>query len=82
MVYIFMSKSKFDIRNRKIYLALLIFNPGKLPNIFLIPATTWQKPEVGAFVDRDYDKEGQTSEPKSGVKTLIYSGIHHFFKEL
>jgi hypothetical protein len=66
MGYVFMSKSKFDIRNRSLYLALLIFNPGQLPDIFLIPASTWQKPDE-IFVDRDYDKEGQISKPEYGV---------------
>lgn len=36
--YMFMQKSKFDITNKNLYLALLIFNVGEMPDVFLIPA--------------------------------------------
>jgi hypothetical protein len=38
--YIFIQKDKFDIDNRNLYLTLLVFKSGELPDIFLIPAET------------------------------------------
>lgn len=64
--YVFMQKSKFDIENKNLYLALLIFESGKLPDIFLIPAEAWKVPNE-VFVDRKYDKPGQKSHPEYGV---------------
>lgn len=64
--YVFMQKSKFDITNKNLYLALLIFNVGEMPEVFLIPAKAWEVPNE-IFVDRTYDKPGQTSKPKWGI---------------
>ena len=64
--YVFMSKSKFDISNKNLYLTLLLFEDGKNPDIFLIPSAAWEVPNE-VFVDRDYDKPGQTSKPEYGI---------------
>lgn len=64
--YVFTPKSKFDISNKNLYLTLLIFEPGKLPDIFLIPSQVWEVPN-DVFVDRNYDKPGQTSKPEYGI---------------
>ena len=64
--YVFMPKSKFDISNKNLYLTLLIFEHGKLPDIFLIPSQAWEVPN-DVFVDRNYDKPGQTSKPEYGI---------------
>ncbi len=64
--YVFMQKNKFDITNKNLYLALLIFEVGKLPDIFLIPSQAWEVPNE-IFVDRNYDKPGQRSVPEYGV---------------
>jgi hypothetical protein len=61
-----MPKSKFDINNKNLYLTLLVFENGKLPDIFLIPAEAWRVPNE-VFVDRAYDKPGQTSTPEYGI---------------
>lgn len=53
--YVFMQKSKFDINNKNLYLALLIFKQGNIPDIFLIPSEVWKVPNE-IFVDRKYDK--------------------------
>lgn len=42
--YVFIPKSKFDINNKNLYLTLLAFEVGKLPDIFLIPAEAWRVP--------------------------------------
>ena len=64
--YVFTPKSKFDISNKNLYLTLLIFEHGKLPDIFLIPSQAWEVPN-DVFVDRNYDKPGQTSKPEYGI---------------
>lgn len=64
--YVFMQKSKFDITNKNLYLALLLFEAGKLPDVFLIPAQAWEVPNE-MFVDRNYDKPGQKSAPEYGI---------------
>ncbi|MGE7091100.1 DUF4365 domain-containing protein [Lysinibacillus sp. NPDC048646] len=64
--YVFMQKSKFDITNKNLYLALLIFNVGEMPDVFLIPAQVWEVPNE-IFVDRNYDKPEQTSKPEWGI---------------
>lgn len=64
--YVFMQKSKFDISNKNLYLTLLIFQDGKLPDIFLIPSVAWEVPNE-VFVDRKYDKPGQKSAPEYGI---------------
>lgn len=64
--YVFMQKSKFDLDNKNLYLALLIFETSKLPDIFIIPAEAWKVPNE-VFVDRKYDKPGQKSKPEYGI---------------
>jgi hypothetical protein len=61
-----MPKSKFNIENKRLYLTLLIFKNGKLPDIFLIPSEAWKVPN-DVFVDRNYDKPGQISKPEYGI---------------
>lgn len=64
--YVFMQKSKFDIANKDLYLILLVFKSGKLPDIFLIPSEAWKECNE-VFVDRKYDKPGQKSSPEYGI---------------
>ena len=37
-----------------------------MPNVFLIPSQAWEVPNE-IFVDRIYDKPGQTSKPEWGI---------------
>lgn len=64
--YVFMQKSKFNIDNRNLYLTLLLFEQGRLPEIFLIPSEAWAQPN-DVFVNRDYGKPGQKSKPEYGI---------------
>lgn len=68
--YVFAQKSKFNISNPNLYMALLIFKEGQLPEIFLIPSQAWEVPNE-VFVDRNYDKPGQTSKPEYGINISI-----------
>lgn len=64
--YVFVRKSNFDVNDKNLYLMLLLFHNGKLPDVFLIPAEVWKKPNE-VFVDRNYDKPGQKSAPEYGI---------------
>lgn len=64
--YVFAQKSKFNIENRNLFMVLLIFKDGFLPDIFLLPSESWKVPNE-VFVDRNYDKPGQTSKPEYGI---------------
>lgn len=79
--YVFAQKSKFNISNPNLYMALLIFKEGQTPDFFLIPSEAWKVPNE-VFVDRDYDKPGQTSKPEYGVnisnKNYDILGIFNF----
>lgn len=62
--YVFMQKDKWDISNANTFLVLLLFDDGELPDVFLIPATAWQKPNA-LLCDKDY--EGLKSKPEYGI---------------
>jgi hypothetical protein len=64
--YTFVQKSKFSLENENLYLTLLIFEQGKMPDLFLIPTAAWKTPNE-VFVDKNYDKPGQTSKPEYGI---------------
>ncbi|MEK5161218.1 DUF4365 domain-containing protein [Paenibacillus urinalis] len=64
--YVFAQKSKFNIQNSNLYLALVIFMDGQMPDFFLLPAEVWKAPNE-VFVDRNYDKPGQKSKPEYGI---------------
>ena len=63
--YTFMQQEKFDLSSKNLYLALLIFEENKLPNIYLVPTSAW-KNENNMFVVRNYDM-GQKSKPEYGI---------------
>lgn len=62
--YVFMQKGKWDIQNPDYYLALLLFEDDKLPEVYLIPATAWKTPDE-LLCDKDYD--GLKSKPEYGL---------------
>lgn len=62
--YVFMQKEKWNIEDPNTYLALLLFEDGKLPEAYLIPATAWQTPNA-LLCDKDY--EGLKSKPEYGL---------------
>ena len=62
--YVFMQKEKWDIESPTTYLSLLLFEDGKLPETYLIPATAWKTPSV-LLGDKDY--EGLKSKPEYGL---------------
>lgn len=62
--YVFMQKDKWDINSPDTYLALLLFEDGKLPEIYLVPAIAWKAPNA-LFCDKNY--EGLKSKPEYGL---------------
>lgn len=62
--YVFMQKTKWNIENPDTFLSLLLFEDGKLPETYLIPATAWRI-QNDLLCDKDY--EGLKSKPEYGV---------------
>jgi hypothetical protein len=61
--YIFAQKEKFILREN-LYLVVVLFNEGNLPELFLIPSLAWRMPNQ-LIVSRDY--EGKKSKPEWGL---------------
>lgn len=64
--YVFMPKKYFDAGNPRLYLCLLLFEQGRLPDVYLIPATAWQT-ETPLLRDHDYNKPGQSGQREYGL---------------
>ena len=62
--YIFMQKEKWNIDDENIYLVLLIFEDGRFPDAFLIPAKEWKTPNQ-LLCDKNY--VGLKSKPEYGL---------------
>jgi hypothetical protein len=62
--YIFLFKSKFQIRDN-LLAAIILFNEGnENPEFYLVPSAAWKIPNA-LLVDRDY--EGKKSAPEYGL---------------
>lgn len=61
--YVFMEKDKFQL-SEDLYLALVILEEEKEPELYLICSTEWENPN-NLLVDRNY--EGKKSKPEWGV---------------
>lgn len=64
--YVFIAKSKMPELSENRLVCYLHFIDGQLPEVFVIPATAWNKPNA-VLVDRKYDKPGQNSKPEWGI---------------
>lgn len=64
--YGFMAKSKMPELTENRLVCYMHFVDGKLPDVFVIPATAWLNPSA-VLVDRKYDKPGQKSDPEWGI---------------
>lgn len=62
--YTFMKKDKWNIDDPNMYLILLIFSDYKIPDVHMIPATSWKTPNA-LLCDKDYI--GLKSAPEYGV---------------
>lgn len=61
--YVFMQKSKFEIRD-SLYLALVLLREDESPDLYLVPSIRWRS-EDKFFVSRDY--VGLKSDPEWGL---------------
>lgn len=66
--YVYLTKDAWNIERTDLYLILLIFEEGSLPNIYLIPATAWKTPNE-VFKDKDYI--GLKSDPEYGLNLSL-----------
>jgi hypothetical protein len=57
--YIFFRKEYFELREN-LYAAIVIFDSGESPKLFLVPATLWLNPNA-LFVSRDYGHQKRVS---------------------
>ena len=64
--YVFITKSKMPVLTSDRLVCYLHFLDDQLPDVFVIPATAWDKPNA-VLVERNYDKPGQTSKPEWGI---------------
>jgi hypothetical protein len=62
--YIFFRKEYFELREN-LYAAIVVFDAGESPKLFLVPATVWLKPDA-LFVSRDYGPP-KKSKPEWGI---------------
>ena len=65
--YVYITKAKMPKLSDNRFVCYLNFTDGKLPDVFVIPASVWEKPN-SIFVDRPYDKPGQKSAPEWGIQ--------------
>ena len=65
--YIFMRKSHFQPAPN-LHLALVLFDEGHPPSLYLVPSNVWLQPEP-PFVSRDY--EGLKSPPEWGLNLTV-----------
>ena len=64
--YTFISKELMDCNDDKRLVCFLKFVDGRLPDVYVIPATAWQNLN-GALIYRKYDKPGQSNKPEWGI---------------
>lgn len=64
--YVYISKSKMPRLAEDRLVCYLHFVDGQLPDVFVIPAKAWEKPNA-VLVDRKYDKPGHKSDPEWGI---------------
>lgn len=62
--YVFAKKTKFEIENINLYMALVLLKEDQVPNVYLIPSKAWAT-ENDLFRDRDYI--GKESAPEWGL---------------
>ena len=64
--YVFIPKQLWkDELRANMLVALVIFEDGKEPQLFLIPVTVWEEPNK-LFINREYG-EGKKSKPEWGI---------------
>lgn len=60
------SSSPRPSASTNLYMAVVMFKDNYQPKIYLIPATTWQKPN-NLLRNRDYEDQALKSKPEWGI---------------
>ena len=68
--YTYMQKQHMSVDDKYRLVCFLKFEDDRLPEVYIIPATAWQKPNA-ILVYRKYDKPGQKSKPEWGISYTI-----------
>lgn len=81
--YVFMKKDVFDINDTSLYLLLLILTDGEHPNLYAVPATSWNHRDKTAFVFHPYDTpEYGINLSKKNWPQLAEYEIENFIKTI
>ena len=64
--YVFIPKDKMPISDTRL-VCCLHFEDGNIPDFYIFPSKVWENPNA-IFVERLYDKPGQTSAPEWGIQ--------------
>lgn len=67
--YVFITKKTWPtefLQRNNLYLALVLLKDNFAPDVYLIPASAWLRPN-DVLCSRDYGAEGQTSLPEWGI---------------
>ena len=62
-----MRKDKFQLRSN-LFVAIVLFDEGELPKVYLIPSEEWKKPNE-ILVDRKYEEK--KSPPEWGLNLSL-----------
>ena len=68
--YAFIPEKLMDCNDSKRIVCFLKFVDGRLPDVYVIPATAWQNLNE-ALIYRKYDKPGQSNRPEWGISCAI-----------
>lgn len=81
--YVFMKKDVFDINDSSLYLLLLVLTDGEHPDIYVIPAASWNDKSKTAFVYHPYDTpEYGINLSKKNKPQLTEYGIENFINNI
>lgn len=73
LTYVFFPKTKFCLTENTLA-AIVLFFDQQPPFLYIIPSVVWKIPNT-FFVERNYDKPGQTSTPEWGLN-LSKKNLH------
>lgn len=69
-VIAFIPENLMDCNDNKRLVCFLKFVDGRLPDVYVIPATAWQNLNE-ALTYRKYDKPGQSNKPEWAISCAI-----------
>lgn len=64
--YTFVSQDNFNVNDNQLFMAVLYDSGPETREVYLLPASNWRRHEKH-FMTKNYDKQGQKSEPEYGI---------------